>query len=79
METRVGLKYFVNGCRFIIGVLLRSIKPSSKPSTDTLKLVYRQIENYNFKAQYFPTIQVLYHTTYLSVWNNQTATGKINK
>ena len=53
--------------RLIIAAPQFSVKPLSKAVAGALKLIYNQIENCNFKTQYYCGVK-----TYWSVQNSQT-------
>ena len=60
--------------RFIIPAPKCSMKLLSKAVTGALKLIYKQIENYNFKIQYYSNV-----TTLWPVESNQSAIEAIIK
>ena len=60
--------------RFIIAAPRCSVKPLSKAVTAALKLIYKQIENYNYKTYFYSGVK-----TFWSIQNNQPAINAINK
>ena len=60
--------------RFIIAAPKCSVKPLSKAVTAALKLLYKQIENYNYKTHYYSSVK-----TFWPIQSNQAVLQAIDK